>query len=220
MALPKIEAYPMPRAEDLPRNVARWRIDPRRAVLLIHDMQRYFIGAFPAGRQPVVDLVRNVDRLRKRAAAAGIPVTYTAQPGSMAHHDRGLLKDFWGAGMSARPEERDVIDELTPEPEDHLFVKWRYTAFHRNGLLEFMREQGRDQIVISGVYAHVGCLMTACDAFTHNIQPFLVADALADFSEAQHHAALAYGAELCAVTLTTDAALAAMAAMADQRVTT
>jgi trans-2,3-dihydro-3-hydroxyanthranilic acid synthase len=207
VGLPKIPSYSMPREDELPRNVAPWRIDPRRSVLLIHDMQRYFLGAFPAGRQPVVDLVANVDRLRRSCASAGVPVVYTAQPGGMAHRDRGLLRDFWGAGMRTAPEERGIVDSLAPTPRDRTFVKWRYTAFHRNGLLHYMRAEERDQLVICGVYAHVGCLMTACDAFTNDIQPFLVADAMADFTEEQHRSALAYAAELCAVVLSTRTAI-------------
>ncbi|GAA3041064.1 hypothetical protein GCM10020000_19620 [Streptomyces olivoverticillatus] len=46
-------------------------------------------------------------------------------------------------------------------------------------------------------------LMTAVEAFTNDIQPFLVADAVADFSQAYHRLALDYAAERCAVVATT-----------------
>ncbi|EIU7167858.1 TPA: isochorismatase, partial [Pseudomonas aeruginosa] len=41
--IPEITAYPLPTAQQLPANLARWSLEPRRAVLLVHDMQRYFL---------------------------------------------------------------------------------------------------------------------------------------------------------------------------------
>ncbi|MEU1090734.1 isochorismatase family protein [Streptomyces sp. NPDC005576] len=201
--LPAIESYPMPTAGELPGNTATWSVDPDRAVLLVHDMQRYFLEPFPATAAPGGDLVRNAVALRERAAALGMPVAYTAQPGGMTPEQRGLLADFWGAGMRVDPADREVVEPLAPAPGDWVFTKWRYSAFFRSDLLERMRAAGRDQLVICGVYAHVGVLMTAVEAFTNDIQPFLVADAVADFSADYHRLALEYAAERCAMVVTT-----------------
>ncbi|WP_069461703.1 isochorismatase family protein, partial [Actinacidiphila rubida] len=194
MQIPPIEAYPMPTREDLPAGTARWRLDAQRCVLLVHDMQHYFLDMFPAGREPVTTLVANAARLREGCRAAGVPVAYTAQPGGMTARERGLLSEFWGPGMSRDPAARAIVEPLAPAPGDQVFTKWRYSAFHRTGLLAFLREQGRDQLVVCGVYAHIGCLVTAVDAYSHDIEPFLAADALADFSAADHKMALEYAA--------------------------
>lgn len=203
--IPDIEPYPLPTAGELPVNVASWEVDPDRAALLVHDMQRYFLKPFPdTVRDP---LIGNAALLRERCAALGMPVGYTTQPGDMTDEQRGLLKDFWGPGMRVDPADREVIDALAPAPGDWVFTKWRYSAFFRSDLLERMREHGRDQVVLCGVYAHVGVLMTAVDAFTHDIAPFLVADAVADFSDTHHRWALEYAAQRCAVVTTTKAVL-------------
>lgn len=201
-SLAPIKTYPLPMTSELPVNTAQWTLDPRRAALLVHDMQRYFLAPFP----PMVrdPLVRNCALLRERCAALGVPVTYTAQPGGMTEQQRGLLKDFWGPGMRVDPLDRQIVEELAPRPADRVLTKWRYSAFFRSELLVLMREQDRDQLVVCGVYAHVGVLVTAVEAFTNDIEPFLVADAVADFSAEHHRMALDYAAAHCAVVTTTD----------------
>lgn len=44
--------------------------------------------------------------------------------------------------------------------------------------------------------------MTAVDAFTNDIQTFLVGDGVADFDADYHRKALEYAAERCAVVVT------------------
>ncbi|KJS53043.1 isochorismatase family protein [Streptomyces rubellomurinus] len=202
--IPPIAPYPMPTAGELPDNTVSWTVHPDRAVLLVHDMQRYFLRPFPADASPGGELLRNAALLRRRAAELGVPVAYTAQPGGMTPEQRGLLRDFWGPGMRVDPADREVVEPLTPQPGDWLLTKWRYSAFFRSDLLQRMREHGRDQLVLCGVYAHVGVLMTAVDAFTNDIQPFLVADAVADFSAADHRLALEYAAARCAKLTTAE----------------
>lgn len=210
MAIPAIEPYPMPAEHELPRNIASWTVDPRRAVLLVHDMQNFFLQPFPAGLAPMRDLVDHVAALRERFTAHGAPVVYTAQPGGMSDRQRGLLKDFWGGGMTTAPEHRGILSRLAPGQDDVVLTKWRPSAFCRTDLLELMHDWGRDQLVICGVYAHVGILMTAHEGFSHDIQTFLVGDAVADFSAEYHRMALDYAAARCSVAVSTRAVLAAV----------
>lgn len=216
MAIPLIDPYPMPTKDELPHNTAPWTVDPARAVLLVHDLQNYFLSPFghggpdAGGRQPLTDLLDHTEALRGAFADAGAPVVYTAQPGGMTDAQRGLLKDFWGAGMSADAEHRAIPERIAPGPGDEVFTKWRPSAFCRTDLLGLLRRTGRDQLVICGVYAHVGILMTAHEGFSHDIQTFVVGDAIADFSAARHRETLDYVATRCSVTLPTRAVLAAM----------
>jgi isochorismate hydrolase len=203
--IPSIDAYPIPTVGDLPPSTAQWTLDPARAVLLIHDMQRYFLKPFPQSVRD--DLVRNIVLLRERCVALGVPVGYTAQPGDMDDRQRGLLKDIWGPGMRRTPDDRSVVDELAPGPDDWMFRKLRYSAFFRSDLLARMRAEGRDQIVLCGVYGHVGILATALDAYTNDVQVFLVGDAIGDFSADKHQLTLHYTASCCAMAITADEVL-------------
>lgn len=202
-AIPAIEPYSMPGPQDLPENVAPWVVSASRTVLMVHDMQQYFMRPFPEGQSPGKELLEHCSLLREACIQLGVPVAYTAQPGGMTKDERGLLKDFWGAGMVGDSADRDIVHALAPTPDDWMMTKWRYSAFFRSDLLKRMRESDRDQLVICGVYAHVGVLTTAVEAFTNDIQTFLVADAVADFSADFHWLALRYAAQRCAVVRNT-----------------
>jgi len=204
--IPPIAPYGLPLRDALPENTVRWTVDPDRAVLLIHDMQSYFLKPFEDGMRS--ELVTNIADLKKRCGALGVPVAYTAQPGGMTDLQRGLLKDFWGPGMRTDETERAVVPELRPDADDWMSTKWRYSAFFGSELLQRMRRLRRDQLIICGVYAHIGVLSTALDAFSNDVQPFLVADALGDFSEDRHTMTLEYAARCCAMVVRTEDVLA------------
>jgi isochorismate hydrolase len=147
-------------------------------------MQHYFLRPFPEPLRSA--LVANVVELRARARARRIPVAYTAQPG----------------GMTVDEPDRGIVDELTPAAGEPVLTKWRYSALVRTDLLDRMDGAGRDQLIVCGVFAHVGILVTAIDAFSHDLQPFVVADAIADFSAEYHAWALEYAAQRCGVVRT------------------
>ncbi|MCO6187572.1 isochorismatase [Rhizobium sp. L1K21] len=198
MAIPKIADYSMPQPETFPANKTSWQPDAKRSVLLIHDMQRYFLRFYGEDSALMKTLVDNLVRLRKWANENDVPVVYTAQPHDQPAGDRALLNDMWGPGLTqADPALQGIVDELLPSEADIVLTKWRYSAFKRSDLLERMQKWGRDQIIIGGVYAHIGCMVTAVEAFMSDIQPFVVGDALADFSQGEHEMALKYVATRC-----------------------
>ncbi len=198
MPIAKIVPYAMPGEAQLPDNTVAWELDRDRCALLIHDMQQYFLDAFTSDEPPLTELIGNISVLRKNCATHGVPVVYTAQPAAQSRAERGLLFDFWGPGLAGRAE---ILRELAPE-DGFVVTKRRYSAFHRTELLDVLREWRRDQLLICGVYAHIGCLATIIDAFMHDIQPFAVADALGDFSQAHHTATLRHVATRCGVVTT------------------
>ncbi|MEQ1968017.1 isochorismatase family protein [Xenorhabdus nematophila] len=200
----KILSYPLPIYADLPQSTANWLPDRHRAALLIHDMQKYFVDFFKTETSPINGVISNIYMLLSIARNFNIPVFYTAQPGSMTPEQRGLLKDIWGEGMKSIDEHREIIPLLTPIKDEIVLTKWRYSAFFKSNLLNHLRDLNRSQLIICGVYAHIGCLSTAIDAYSHDIETFFVSDAVADFSEEKHHMALKMAAEICAVVASTE----------------
>ncbi|KFG01187.1 isochorismatase family protein [Streptomyces europaeiscabiei] len=202
MDVPAIGSYPMPDTSALPRSHVSWRIDPARAALLIHDMQNHFVGTLPTRRRPVVDLVDNTAALRELANTLGMPVVFSAEPAGQPPGRRGLVADVWGPGIGDEPDAAAIIEPLTPRPGEHVLANVRHNAFLRSHLGRLLRSEGRDQLIICGVYAHLGVLLTAADAFMNDIQPFVVADAVADFSAEEHRLALRWAARSGAVSTT------------------
>ncbi|MCF3120885.1 isochorismatase family protein [Streptomyces arenae] len=184
----------MPDRSAIPPSCALWRIDPARAALLIQDMQNHFVAAFPAGRSPVAELIENVVALRELARTLGIPVIFSAEPAGQSPDQRGLMADVWGPGIGAEPAAAAIVADLSPRPGEHLLDNIRPNAFLRSHLGRLLRSAGRDQLIVCGVYAHFGVLLTAMDALMNDIQTFVVADAVADFSAEDHRMALRWAA--------------------------
>lgn len=215
MALPGIAPHDPPRLSDLPPSRAPWSLCPGRAALLVHDMQRYFCAPFPADAPPLKVVLPNIARLLAAARAAGMPVFYTAQQGNQFPADRGLQADLWGPGMRATGDHEEILPDIAPRPGEHRLLKHRYSAFQRSNLAQLMRARGRDQLLITGIYAHIGCLCTAAEAFQRDIQPFAVTDAQADFDPDRHRMAMGWIAACSGVVTDSERALAAIGGHAD-----
>ena len=199
MAIPANRSYLLPTPDSFPQNKVNWVLQPGRAALLIHDMQQYFLRFYEPDSALLKTLIGNIAALKRWAARHGVPVFYTAQPHQQPAGDRALLNDMWGPGLpAADAAQQAIVPEIAPSAGDVVLDKWRYSD-----LAERLKAQQRDQLVIVGVYAHIGCMITAVEAFMKDIQPFLVGDAVADFSEAEHRMALQYVATRAGVVLAT-----------------
>lgn len=109
MAIPKLQAYALPEASDIPANKVSWAFEPSRAALLIHDMQEYFLNFWGENSAMMETVVANIAALRDFCKQNGIPVYYTAQPKEQSDEDRALLNDMWGPGLTRSPEQQQVI---------------------------------------------------------------------------------------------------------------
>lgn len=202
MALPTIASYALPTQAQLPAARCPWQLDPQRAALLVHDMQAYFLAPY-SQNETITQVIAHLAQLIGACRAAGIPVFYTAQKGSQERCDRGLQAELWGPGMRATAEHETIAAPLQPQAGDYQLVKHRYSAFQRSHLADQLRVRGRDQLLIGGIYAHIGCMTTAAEAFQRDVEPFLIADALADFNRDKHMLALEWAAATCATPILT-----------------
>lgn len=209
MILPVGIDYEAP-LHDLPVSRATWELDAGRAAVLVHDLQRYFVTPFTDGCPALAGALAATEQIVRAARAAGVPVFYTAQQGDQDPADRGLQGDLWGPGMSTDPAHTAIVAEVAPSETDAIVEKHRYSAFARTDLADRLAAAGRNQLIITGVYAHIGVTATALEAFQREIHPFVVADAVADLGAEQHRRALELIASCCGVVILADDVLGAL----------
>lgn len=212
MSLPRIAPYPMPDPTSLPEPKVAWTVDPARAALLVHDMQAHFLAAFDVEREPIPELVTNIRTLIDACHAAGVPVLYSAQPAGQTPDERGLLQPVWGEGIPEGTGGEAILPALAPQDGDEVITKWRYSALVRTDLLERLRAKGRDQLIVCGIYTHIGIAMTAAHAFMEDVRSIIVADAVADFSAREQLTTLAWAASCCAGVTPTNTVVSAIGA--------
>lgn len=187
--LPTVPAYALPTEDEIPASRAPWTLEPKRAALLVHDMQRYFMRPYAADAEPLTGLVANIARLIRAARAAGVPVFTRPSKGSRIVATAGCRLIF-GTGHEPRARTSGHPARTGADP---IRLRAGQTSLQRlpaqqSGDVD--AGAGRDQLIVCGVYAHIGCQLTAAEAFQRDIEPFFVADALGDFSREKHMAAV------------------------------
>lgn len=108
MAIPTLNNYAMP--SQWKANKVNWSLEPKRAALLIHDMQEYFTAFYGENSPLIAALTERLAAVRKQCKALGIPVFYTAQPKHQSPEDRALLESM--AAFAAGVEQMEITHRV------------------------------------------------------------------------------------------------------------
>ncbi|MGW6905414.1 isochorismatase family protein [Streptomyces sp. NPDC054940] len=199
--------YVMPTPAMLPDDRTGWTLDPGRAALLVLNLQRRFLRELDQEGAPVAELLANVGRLVDAAHSAGVPVVHSVPAGERGPAPTGRPS---GPPTDKKGADGEAFDErVTPRIGDTVLTSRKYSAFARTRLDSRLRDLRRDQVVVVGLFARVGVLMTAADAWGEDLEPFVVADAIADVSAGSHEFALEWVADTCGAVTSTDGVVAA-----------
>ena len=192
MKLPTILASPSlnPRVinageECLAHNKIQRNLSADRVVLLVHDMQNYWVDLY-VDRAP---LVANISSLVSTFRNARLPVFFCRGERAKSRFERGLGLTVWGDGLNAahvRDEDCQIITDLMPRADEYVIEKPRHSAFFQKELEPTLRKMNRDQVIVCGVFAHHGVMVSCIDGYMRNFQMTMVADALGDYSEPEH----------------------------------
>ncbi len=189
--------------------------------LLVIDMQNTFCddaGACARAGMPVEALKAVIEpcrRLIDAARGAGVPVIYTRYACRADYSDAGIfinllnsrLKDV--AGLVADTGDVDIVAALAPGADDPVIDRNRPSAFHDSELDATLRDRGVDKLVVCGVTTACCVESTVRDATQRDFQTCVVSDAVAEFDDANHRAALnAMGRLFAHLTTVNDVTLA------------
>lgn len=143
-------------------------------------------GEYPLACGPAAwEAVDQIVRLSDAARSSGTPVVYSRNaPRPTAAEAGGWSTKLTGGGEP--PRAHDIVDEIAPRPGDLVVTKSKPSAFFATPLVTWLIQLGVDTLFIAGGSTS-GCVRaSAVDAFSYNLNPFVVAEACFDRSETSH----------------------------------
>jgi nicotinamidase-related amidase len=146
-------------------------LDRDKSQLLIIDVQEKLLPAMADPERVVATCVRLV----KAAHTLGVPITYSEQ------YPKGI-------GPTVEPL-RQALDYAGAVIEKDTFSCLKSEPLHER--LHELRRQGRPQVVIGGIEAHVCVAQTAIDLEEHGFESYVVADAVDSRAKSSRRLALA-----------------------------
>jgi len=154
----------------------------------------------------------NMKRILDHCREQGVPVLYTkhtlldefeVSPLETAYNP--LLKT---GGMRDNTYGVQIVDGLSPLPDEPIISKHRYDAFYNTPLETLVRNikngQLVDTIIIIGTVTSVCCESTARSAFMRDFKVALISDANGGFDETSHQATLSTISKVFGRVMTTE----------------
>ncbi len=176
--------------------------DPRRAALLVVDLQNDFLhpeGAYARGGQSNADIAALPQRIlpvAKGVRAAGgsvVSTQFTLIPGRdgepMVSPHLKTLRPFLRRGDFAPGSwGQALVDEL--QPADFSVEKVAYSAFYMTRLEWVLRKAGIDTLLVCGIVTNGGVASTVRDAHVRDFKVIVLSDGCAAFSSEVHERAI------------------------------
>ena len=176
-------------------------LDPARTAMLVIDMQNAFGspgGMFDRAGVPIASIQQAVAPTRAAIAAArqaGLKIIYLKMGFQADLSDVGtnlgildgsLTRDEWGS---------DILDELTPAPDDIVVYKTRFSGFYQTELDDLLRAAGITHLIVTGCTTSICVESTVRDAFFRDYQCIVLEDCTAEplganLSRSNHEATL------------------------------
>jgi nicotinamidase-related amidase len=171
----------------MPKKGDRLVFDPKKAALLVIDVQNYF--AHPQGRAYLPaekTALPNILGLMDAFSTKKYPIVTTRHC-----HDSteslGMLGKFYYDHIKCGEWDSELIDELKKRTDVvKMIQKNTYDAFWNTPLSDYLNKKNITQLVITGCMTHLCCETTARSAFVRGFEVYFVSDATFTKSEDLH----------------------------------
>ena len=173
-------------------NEHRMKLNPKKAALLVIDMQNDFINKGSMVYTPMAEaIVPNLKKLISTCRKAKIPIIYTAHVHQDPKVDGGMTAEWWPElrdkkVLVAGSKGAEIHSEIAPKPNEKIIYKHRYSAFYNTDLEVVLRGLGVTDLIISGVMTNICCESTTRDAFFRDFRIFFLADGTGSIDDDLH----------------------------------
>ncbi len=166
-------------------------IDPKKTALLALDIQKLIVdpsgagyvksvGGAPAGE----DVIEPCNKVIKACREASIPVVWSLWGLRDDGADVGMCDAKWPGLKCGTPEspaswgqrDAELDDRVKPLDSEIQIYKHRFSSFYNTALDEYMRQWGRDTLVIVGVTSANCAHATCIDGWNKNYKMIVLAD--------------------------------------------
>lgn len=156
-------------------------LDPRAALIVV-DLQKGIVAR--AHDLPIDSVIHNAALLAAEFRGHNLPVVLV----NTSDVPSGRTQFHRTPSGQRPPDWADLVPELNRQAGDHAVTKKGWSAFTNTDLLEYLKQQGVSQIVLTGVATSIGVESTARQAYELGFNVTLVTDAMTDPSpEAQEN---------------------------------
>ncbi|MPZ52719.1 MAG: isochorismatase family protein [Acidimicrobiia bacterium] len=181
-----------------PTKAKPFEINAATAAVLVVDMQNDFVreGApleVPSARDTIAAHQRLIGDARKR----NIPTMFSR---FLSGPEYTLIWEWsptngpetkccWKGHLRYYPDidrEADgseIIEELAPEPGDHIIEKFGYSAFFRTNTADLLRALGRDTLIVTGTVTQICVEDTVRGALHEGVRVVVASDAVSSFDD-------------------------------------
>ena len=161
---------------------------PEKAVLLVLDMQEYFLREGSHAFVPsATAIIPGINKLITTFVENERPIVATRHINTP--EDAGMMAKWWRDLINPQSAHSHYIN-IVKTPNTIFINKTQYDAFLDSSLEDVLRQRNIEQVVTCGVMTHLCCESTARSAFMRGFEVFFTVDGTATYNEELHRASL------------------------------